>query len=797
MRTRMGILILMLKVSSLGPSWTQEIGGVALSDGPGAGFINPATLARSRGLFLEGVALWRDAGGLDGFWSPQVQLITGISLPETGALAYSFDAASNRHAGHLAVVWGPVPVAFSYRYREPTAQHGWSLSSWFSPTEWLALGTHHDFDQYSHQVFWAGSRSGVALRPLAPLGVGTRLELYADVHNHWEKPLAQSSFGLRFQPLLGVVVSGEYRLLPDPSLSIGVLYRQARGDVAFTSTVTPGFEPQSFSLGVSAQTWQNQEPLSGGKIYYLKRANLITETTRVGSGLSPLFSNDDDVISLSDLMQAIQEAKNDPQVRALVIINQSLVTAFANIMPIRAALKEFKSAQKAILYYGDSISLSAYLLMAGIADEIVVHPSGSVGVQALSGTRLYFGDFLRRNGIVAENFPSHADKTAGNFLAESNPTEAERKQWERLLSRYQKVTLAILEERSQIADPVTTLRRGPWLAASAPMGLVDAVQTLQEFRSRLNRRFPLHLEVGNSEDVAVASWSGAFQPEIAVVYVDGDLVDQAAFVGQVDPSSFLSQLEIALQNPLTAGCVIRIDSGGGSVFASDEIARGLLRLRERYGDKPIYVSLGSVAASGGYYIAVAGDKIFAQRETLTGSIGVISLTLQIEKLLTNLGINAALLSQERPLVPNPLLPLTSEIRQKVQQDIQVIYNQFANFVKTRRSLTEEELERAAQARIWLGDEAKELKLVDEVGSLADAVREVASQRGLTNYRVASYVPSLRSRDTSLLVLAARDLGLKDAVNRFLRLRQLLPQGSAYLWWDPTASEAAMPLRGSW
>lgn len=794
MNARLRISILVLGFWSLVTAWPQEVGSVALADGPRASFDNPATLVRGRGVFLNAAALWPPGSGPVALWSPNYLVMAGLSFPSAGAWAYSYDSRNAVHTGHLALGGDFFPVGISYHYREPAGQWGWSLSSWWSFTEWLALGTRHVFWDQNGPI-WEASQIGLALRPLVALGLGTRAEVYADVQSRWEEWVSAASFGLRFQPLPGLVVEGGYRIHPDPLLSVGLIFRQTQGEVAVVSSVKPSFDPQLLSLWLSAQSYQKPEPLVVGKVYFVQGADRITDTPEGGGFAAGLFSDAPRSISLRDFLEAIRSAKDDPQVRALVFVNQSLMTSFANIEPIRRALGELRSAGKSIFYYADSISLSAYLLMAGLAEVIAVHPSGAVQIQSLSATRLYFGDFLRRYGVVPENFPSHPDKTAGNVLAEGSPTEAERRQYSRLLARYRETTLALLHQRQPIHDPERVLREGPWLAAHPRFpetGLVDEVQTRAEFLSDLRRRFAGFIDTGNRVDVESAPWSDPLRPEIAVVYVDGDLVDRAAFPGQVDPESFLSRLQQALNHPSTAGVVIRIDSGGGSVFASDEIARGIRRLRERFRNKPIYVSLGAVAASGGYYIAAAGDRIFAARDTVTGSIGVLFLTFQLEKVLENLGIGAASLGQERPRQPDPFLPLTPEIRQKTREDIAAIYRRFADFVKARRGLSDDELDKAAQARIWLGDEAKELRLVDEVGGLEEAAGALATGLGLRNYRLADYYPKVRDLPggPEVLTRAAGEWGLGELAHTVLRLRQLIPNGGAFLWWDPAAAEFA-------
>lgn len=696
---------------------------------------------------------------------------------------------------------GSLSAAYTLRKRWPSfTMDGMIFSFWVSPLSSLALAGRMDVETTDSGLEFERLVHGVALRPLECFGLGPGLEIGADLVSVRGEWLKSWNVGVNFHLPWGVSLHGRYLHEAEPRFEAGLTVRFASGDFGGAGL----FDRSRFHRGsgwLGIRLVQEREPfLAPPRLMFFENTGTIVEAVSQPKFLQELPLPTLGVTELKAFLDKIQEARDDPHNRALVFLNQDFEASYDQILSIRAALGAYKAERgKKIHVHSDRMSMSAYLAFVGLADTLSVHPSGGLDLKTPSRTGIYLAQFLKRFGVEFVGFPSHPDKTAANLLTQAGPTSAEHEQWRRLLNARRQLVLEILQSRPQIVRADQALDEGPFQAVDPRLlawGLVDVVQTRQQFLSALEREYGHFQRIMERTPFQKTRWEGLHQTNLALVYAIGEILDERQRPDQIDPPSLLQRLQQAFADPSVAGVVLRVDSPGGSILASDEIGRGIRSLRNRYG-KPLYVSMASVAASGGYYISAPADKIFASEATVTGSIGVIFATLQIDDLLREQQIVATLVgSERRPVEPNPLLPMTPEIRDRLSRDVGLYYQRFVDWVQENRRLSPEELDRAARARIWTGKEAQELKLVDEVGGLEQAIGALARDLGLSEWRVIEYRPTFGFDFASALPelgrVLAREWGVEETVEELGRARALLGREGAYLFWAPELRGLSRP-----
>jgi len=471
-------------------------------------------------------------------------------------------------------------------------------------------------------------------------------------------------------------------------------------------------------------------------------------------------------ILLKDVIDVIDHAAKDQRVQALVLDLRHLGRAgITKLLDIGESLERFKSSGKQVYAFADFFDQRRYYLAAH-ADQINIHPMGGVMLTGYGLYRNYFKSALDKLLIQFHVFRVGTYKSALEPFLRDNMSEYAKDAnltWLNVLWGAYKTEVAQLRGLSP-ADIDDYINNGPELLArvggddaqlALDLGLVDALKTRDEVRDDLIRL------VGEDEDkktfnqidfnqylTAVKpgfSQTHADRAKVGVIVAQGIILDGKQPTGRIGADSLADLIRQARQDDEIKAVVLRIDSPGGNALASDIIRRELEITRQS--GKPVVVSMGSVAASGGYWIATAADQIWAAATTITGSIGIYSAFPTVEKSLAYLGIHndgvgttrlADAFDTTRPL--NPLLA------DAMEQMIQHSYSRFIEKVAHGRDMTPEEVEKIAQGRVWAGQTAKELGLVDAIGNLQDAIRSAAEMAALKDYDVIYVQQPLTARE---------------------------------------------------
>ena len=463
-------------------------------------------------------------------------------------------------------------------------------------------------------------------------------------------------------------------------------------------------------------------------------------TTPFEAAMRRLSGSGEEDIAVPDLLETLHRAASDPRIQAVALdlsdLQHASLTKAQSIAQALVRMRKRNTHLK-VLVFAPSYDQNSYLI-ASAADEIFMDPMGTVMIPGLAAGSLYLKDFLDQLGITVHIFRVGAYKSAGEPLSRNDMSPEARDNTSKLLDDlWQNYLAAVAQARGikeqdlrDYADHLPMLLRdhqGDGAALAKERGLITTIGGQSAFRARL--------AVLMDEDVAnlpAVSWqtyrararhaiSGEKAP-IAILTIQGILMDKTQQPDQADAGKLVELITQARKDPSIKALVVRIDSPGGSAQAAEVIRRELAALRET--KKPVIISMGSVAASGGYWIASAGDHIIANPGTITGSIGVIGLLPSFVGSMAKLRVH----SDEVATAPyaaalSPLKPLDPTVAQATQAVVENIYRQFVSLVAQSRDLPIATVEQHAQGQVFSGLEAKRRKLVDELGDLDTALRE--------------------------------------------------------------------------
>ena len=451
-------------------------------------------------------------------------------------------------------------------------------------------------------------------------------------------------------------------------------------------------------------------------------------------------------IGLDEIIHAIKVAKEDGDIEGISITTSFLQAGMAQTREIREALLDFKASGKFIMAHSDFYSQKDYYL-ASVADEVYVNPVGALDFKGLATEVLYYKDLQEKTGIKMEVIRHGKYKSAVEPFLSNTMSEENRTQLKELLTSIWNVMLDDVSASRKISRPdLNTIAdtlggRTPKLAVAS--GLLDGTLHFDQYEGLLKEK----VGVGEDEELNYVSLMDYVQKsnrqkiqtgtdKVAVIYAQGEIFFGEGGKDQIGQGLIVDALQKATKNENVKAIVFRVDSPGGSALVSDIIWREM-QLAKKV--KPVVVSFGNVAASGGYYIGVGGDKIFAEPTTITGSIGVFGTIPNINELAKNVVINAEQVGTNKNSVDYSLFePMSDSFRKVVLESIEETYGTFLERVAQGRNMTVAQVDSLAQGRVWSGVDAKANGLVDELGNLDDAIAAAAEMAGLESYGIRQY-----------------------------------------------------------
>ena len=457
------------------------------------------------------------------------------------------------------------------------------------------------------------------------------------------------------------------------------------------------------------------------------------------------FDIDDVSIGLNKILASINTAKNDDRVEGISIEHTFLQSGMSQTQAIRDALTDFKESGKFIYAYHDFYTQKDYYL-ASVADSVFVHPEGGVDISGLASEILYLKEFQDITGVKMQVIRNGDYKSAVEPFLRDEMSDENREQIKSLLDSFWKEMLGKMDERTALTsekiNQIASNLDASVAAKALKIGVVDNTLLRNEYKDFLRNQMELgeddKLNTIDIEDYqqTVKSYLGDGKDRIAVVYAQGEIIYGEGGEFQIGQELFIRTLKKIKENELTKAVVIRINSPGGSSLSSELIYQEIQALQE---EMPVVISMGDVAASGGYYIAAGADYIFAEPTTITGSIGVFGILPLVEELAENWGVSAEQVSTHpNALLYSPMKSLTPSARQEIRQQIKRVYSTFLERVATGRNMSIEEVDKVAQGRIWSGSDAYNIGLVDSLGGLEEAVSYAAKLAKIESYRTTNY-----------------------------------------------------------
>ncbi|MCE2962907.1 MAG: signal peptide peptidase SppA [Chitinophagales bacterium] len=495
------------------------------------------------------------------------------------------------------------------------------------------------------------------------------------------------------------------------------------------------------AVGLAMSAKKGKEEVKGDHILTLNIRSGLSDLSQDRSFDFSMSQGNQSAISIYDIIDGIKKAKEDKSIKALWLqMNYNEELSYAQVDLLRHAIADFKTSKKPVVAYGEAISQKMYYL-GSASDKVMVNPQGALDVRGFAAQLTFFKKTLDKLEIKPQIFYAGKFKSATEPFRLEKMSEENKVQMKALLSDISNVVLSNIAHDRKLSLDVLNLAINE-MRTSMPEdafngGLIDKIAYQDEAEGELKKL----LKLGEKSEIKKMSMSSYLDDKfpsmksegIAVYVADGDIVDGKAEDGSIGSENMVKDIRAMAKDEGIKAVVLRVNSPGGSALASDVILRELELLKKK---KPIIVSMGNVAASGGYYIASGAEKIFAEKNTITGSIGVFGIIPNIGQMMENkLGVTF----DEVELHEHAAMGINKNFdaleASKIQQAIDKIYLSFKSVVAKGRKLNLDSVENIAQGRVWSGARAKELKLVDEIGGLKEAIAYTAKSNSLeaTNY----------------------------------------------------------------
>lgn len=537
--------------------------------------------------------------------------------------------------------------------------------------------------------------------------------------------------------------------------------------VALGMWATAGFIFSAVLIGILIASSEQGPRVPKDAMLVLNLSMNVTDTPQADDDLavlrSALVSNEPPTVHLRALLSALDAAAVDDRIKGIYIhgsfLPSGMGSGFGALKEVRGALVRFKESGKPILAYLRNPDTRDFYI-ASTADSISLNPMGDLITPGLAIERYYLADFFERYGIGVQVPHAGRYKSFGESLTRKDMSAEDKEQnvalledlWADYLLTVSDARGISMEEHQRVIDDNAIISP----AIALEVGLVDHIEHISNVLARLRETTGVESgsksfkQIDATQYIRVVSDYGEFndaEDQVAVLYAEGTIVGGEGRNDQAGSDRIGRELRKLRHDDSVKAVVLRVNSPGGAAIAADIIGDEVLRMMDA---KPVIVSMGSYATSGGYWISSHSDRIFAQENTITGSIGVVGIVPNIERLANDHGIFFDGVKTARHADMFTLSrPKTAEEMALFQTWVDEAYEKFISLVATGRGIDQDRVRELAQGRVWSGIDAVEIGLVDEIGGLADAVRYAAETADLDEYRVVDY-PAPRNQLEEIL-----------------------------------------------
>ena len=494
-------------------------------------------------------------------------------------------------------------------------------------------------------------------------------------------------------------------------------------------------------------------PIKDNSILKINLSGTMQERAE-SNPLAMIMGEEAEGIALDNALTALDKAAKNEKVKGVYIEAGILGSSPAMAQELRQAIVKFKKSGKWVIAYGDRYSKMSYYI-ASAADEVLLNPSGSVDFSGMASTLMFFKETLAKLGVKMQVFKVGTYKSAVEPYICTEMSDANREQissylgdvWSQVLKDVSKSRKRSEAALNSLADTLTVIAKAE---TSVEGGLVDRLCYIDEVKETLRKKMGLddddddELIFTTIDDMAKSeSLDDKVDDQVAVYYAYGEIVDIAAQGGfsqehQIVGSKMVNDLQQLRKDDDIKAVVIRVNSPGGSAYASEQIWREIMLLKK---EKPVVVSMGGLAASGGYYISCPADKIYAENTTLTGSIGIFGMIPDASELITDkLGVrfDGVKTNKMSDLGANLGRPFNEAESAMLQSMVEDGYDLFTRRVAEGRGIPQDSVKVIGEGRVWTGRQGLKIGLVDKIGNLEDAISAASKLAKLKEYRAVPY-----------------------------------------------------------
>lgn len=534
---------------------------------------------------------------------------------------------------------------------------------------------------------------------------------------------------------------------------------------------------------------KQQFVLQDNSVLHLKLNGIIQERVADNDPFTELLGSTPGPIGLNDIVGAIRKAKNNDKIKGIYLDTRIFSASNATLAEIREELEKFKESDKFIVAYSDNYLQSGYYL-ASVADKVIINPYGTLDIHGLSSTPLFYKDALDKLGVEMQLFKVGTYKSYAESYTQTGMSDANREQVSSFLTdiwSFMKADIAEsrnmgVEKVDALANEFTMFKQTDFLLSE---NIVDSVLYETEMKNYIRELLNLDKDA-KIPSASIADMKSVKSQSIkkssntvALLYAVGGITSGSGSK-EIQDKYLVDQIEKLRKDKDIKAVVLRVNSGGGSAYASEQIWKAMTDLKK---EKPVVVSMGDMAASGGYYISCNADKIVARPTTITGSIGIFGLFPNVSGTLKKIGISSDVVkTNEFSDFGDISRGFNAKEGELLQAYIDNGYELFITRCAEGRGMSKDSLMQYAEGRVWTGNQAKEIGLVDELGGIEDAIKIAADLANLgKNYAVFEY-PRMRSAFDELInrnkdELAAKTIKkyLGESFETFMLLKDIKEQ----------------------
>lgn len=511
-------------------------------------------------------------------------------------------------------------------------------------------------------------------------------------------------------------------------------------------------------LGIAGS--MSKESYSSNSVLKLSFEGAIPEKTgNIDQGMS-LFVEGNSNLGLQRILDLLDQAAKDEKITGILIENKMWLNGQATLLALTEGLKKFKESGKFIYSYADFHSQSSYLL-ASVSDSIFLNPRGSIDLRGYGATIPFFKTMLDKVGVEMNVFYAGDFKSATEPFRNTEMSDYNRLQTREFLEDMKDIMVTEIVENRKLSredvEKIIANQEGRTAQKSLKAGLIDDMFYQDQLDDMMHKRLNLkekkkvkYLTLEKYNNLVKMPKEPKTKDKIAIVVAEGEIQYGTETPGTISEVKYLKLLSKIRDDENIKAVVLRVNSPGGSAFTSDVIWREIEKIKEK--GIPVVASFGDYAASGGYYISASADKIIAQPNTLTGSIGVFSIFPDATELTNDkLGIRFdTVKTDEFATGLNPFIKLSEREKELLQESTLEIYDLFLDRVSKGRKLSMDSTKVIARGRVWTGRKAIEIGLVDELGDLEDAIRTAADLAQVEKYKQV-YYPAIKEDFLSKII----------------------------------------------